>query len=369
LRGRSERPSAADGGGPFVGPVEGERRIVTEVGTDPLGVDAGEPAEAAAIPPDALDHLVTTAARAPSVHNTQPWRFRLVGGVLELQADPRRGLAQLDPDGREMLVSCGAALFGLRLAVRELGYRPAVELLPSPAQPDLLARVRLGAALPIRPDERALVAAVRRRHTRRGAFTAEPLPVGLLAGLQRDAEAEGAALVLINQPRPYRRLAALVAAAERAQRRQPILRAELRAWTRPAGSPARDGVPARAYPACPARFAQGLVLRDFDLRRGWGLLDSGDSPPVATAVLTTLGDDRADWLRAGQALHRVLLRAASNWVFASLHTQPLEIAPLRAAVRAQLALPGAPQMLLQLGRAHIAPLTARRPIGDVLTQP
>jgi hypothetical protein len=343
---------------------------VTEVDTDPPGTDAGEPAhgrvQAAPIPPDTVDYLVATAARAPSVHNTQPWRFRMVGGVLELQADPGRRLAHQDPDGREMLVSCGAALFGLRLAVRELGYRPAVQLLPCPEQPDLLARVRLGAAVPIRPDERALLAAIRRRHTHRGAFAAEPLPVGLMAELQRDAEAEGATLILINEPRLHWRLAALVAAAERGQRRQTIMTADLRAWTRPAGSLARDGVPARAFTAHPARPVQGLALRDFDLHRGWGLLDSGGSPPVATVVLTTVGDDRADWLRAGQALHRVLLRAAGNWVFASLHTQPLEIAQLRAAIRAQLALPGAPQMLLQLGRAHAAVLTPRRPIGDLL---
>jgi hypothetical protein len=300
------------------------------------------------------------------VHNTQPWRFRVVDGALELSADPRRRLANLDPDGREMLISCGAALFGLRLAVRQLGYRPAVEVLPDPARPDLLARVRLGPAVPIGPDEQALFSATRRRYTRRGGFAAEPLPVGLLARLRADAAAEGATLVLIDRPRPYRRLAALVAAAETAQRRQPVLRAELRAWTRPAGSHARDGVPARAYPARPARPPEGLTVRDFDLRRGWGLLDSAGPPPVANAVLTTAGDDRADWLRAGQALNRVLLRAASNWVFASLHTQPLEIAALRTAVRAQLALPGAPQMLLQLGRSHIAPLTARRPIGDLL---
>jgi hypothetical protein len=292
----------------------------------------------------------------------------MVDGALELRADSRRRLVQLDPEGREMLVSCGAALFGLRLAIRHLGYQPVTELLPSPAQPDLLARLRLGAAAAMTPDEQALLAAVRRRHTRRDGF-AEPPPVGLLATLQSDAEAESATLVLVDRPRAYRRLATLVAAADRAQRRQPNLRAELRTWTRPAGSRARDGVPARAYRARQGPSPRDLVVRDFDLGRGWGLLDPADSSQAATAVLTTVGDDRADWLRAGQALHRVLLRAASDWVFARLHTQPLEIASLRAAVRAQLALPGAPQMVLQFGRSHVAPLTPRRPVGDLLIRP
>src|ERR1700728_3137150 len=95
-----------------------------------------------AIPADRVDYLIETAARAPSVHNTRPWRFHVSRYVIELYSDPGRKL-RLDPVGREMIISCGAALFGLRLAVRSLGYLPEVELLPDP--PRLLARVRLGA--------------------------------------------------------------------------------------------------------------------------------------------------------------------------------------------------------------------------------
>jgi hypothetical protein len=194
----------------------------------------------------------------------------------------------------------------------------------------------------------------------------DQLPAGLLAALQRDAEAEGATLVLLDGIGLYHQLAVLVAAADRRQRRHAMLRAEMRHWTRPPGSDGRDGVPARAYPAGPGRPDGRLAIRDFDLGRSWGWLDVGGSPPAATAVLTTRGDGRNDWLRAGQALHRLLLHAASTWVFAGLHTQPLENAPVRAAIRARLALPGAPQMLLQLGRADTAPVTARRPVGDLL---
>ena len=87
---------------------------------------------------------------------------------------------------------------------------------------------------------------------------------------------------------------------------------------------------------------------------------------VATAVLLTPGDSRADWLRAGQALHRLLAHAASKWVFASLYTQPLEAAAIRALIRDRLALPGAAQMLLQLGLAHTTHATARRPPADLI---
>lgn len=339
---------------------------------------------------EVLDTLLAAAGRAPSLHNTQPWRFRVDQNLLELHADRTRWLDHVDPDGRELLISCGAALFGLRLGVRRLGLRPIVELLPVRARPDLLARVYLGAPVPLRSDEDALLAALRRRHTHRGPFAAEPLPVGLLAALQRDTEAEAATLLLVRETRQHEQLAGLVAAADQRQRQRPLLTRELRAWTRDQTSPARDGVPARAFPSRRTSRPGILAQRDFDLGRGWGSLsipgsdlvatDGAELVPTAeddhaaaagdgftaTAVLTTIGDTPVDWLRAGQALHRLLLRAASRWVFASLHSQALEIAQIRSAIRAQLRLPGAPQMLLQLGRARVAPLTPRRPVNELI---
>ncbi len=320
------------------------------------------------IPSDQIGHLVAVAARAPSVHNTQPWRFLADdAGALELYADRTRGLRGADPAGREMLISCGAALFGLRLAIRQLGYLPVTEILVPQAHGDLLARIGLGEQKPTTAHERALLTAISHRHTHRGPFTADPVPPGLLPALQHDAVAEGATLVLLGRYE-YQQLAGLVAMGDRLQRRRPVLRAEMRRWTRPAASAARDGVTARAYAASPRRQPGRLATRDFDLGRQWGQLDSGGCAPAVTAVLTTTGDDPADWLRAGQALQRLLVHAASQWVFASLHTQPLESAALRAQVRARLGLPGAPQMVLQLGRAGAAPVTARRPAGELLIE-
>src|SRR5215472_6186138 len=126
------------------------------------------------IPAGQAGYLIATAARAPSVQNTQPWRFRVSEYVIELYADPGRKL-QVDRAGREMLISCGAALFGLRLAVRSLGYLPVVELLPDPARLRLLARVTLGKAEPIIPLERKLLEALPHRHTHRGPWDSGPL--------------------------------------------------------------------------------------------------------------------------------------------------------------------------------------------------
>jgi hypothetical protein len=213
-----------------------------------------------------------------------------------------------------------------------------VNLLPDPARLRLLARVRMGAAAPMTGRERQMLEALPHRHTHRGPFAPGPLPAGLVAGLQHDALAEGAALALVDPALAYQQLADIVGAAGRRQDLDPLARAEMRRWSRGPADPARDGLPAHAFPAGAGRQRGRLPQRDFDLGRGLGLLAAGGPPPAATAVLLTPGDGRADWLRAGQALHRLLAHAASRWVFASLYTQPLEAAAIRALIRERLAL-------------------------------
>ncbi len=347
---------------------------------------------------DDVAFLVATAARAPSVHNTQPWKFRVQGNVIDLLADPHRQLQHVDPDGRELMISCGAALFGLRLGMRKLGYLAAVELLPDPAQPLLVARVKSAGHAAISRAEAELLAALPHRHTHRGAFAPGEIPVRLLTALRLDATAEGAELLLMEDPATVTKLAGLVAAAADEQRASAEISAELARWVQPAGSLARDGVPARARPARPARphgdvpaatdtagtdtpvtdtpvtdtavaVGQGPVRRlpPRDFGRPGTEPAGGGGPPSATAVLVTTGDSAADWLRAGQALHRLLLRAATRWIFASLQSQPLESPHYRAMVADRLSGSGYPQMLLQFGRANTALATARRPQAELMT--
>jgi hypothetical protein len=332
-----------------------------------------QPAVGPRIPPSEMTDLIALAARAPSLHNSQPWRFRIDGSAVELRADPDRQLRQADPDGREMLISCGAALCGLRLGLRRLGFQPVTEVLPDPGQPALIARVRPGPRERPGRDDWDLIAAVPHRHTHRGPFGPGQVPERLLDDLVRDAAAEGADLVLLSDPGQIHGLARLTADASRAQRATGENSAEARSWARPAGSTARDGVPARARsgpavrpppgrrPAGPAH--ERLPRRDFGLP---GDLPVGGALPSATAVLTTSGDEPADWIRAGQALHRLLLHAAGRWVFASLQSQPMESPGLRAAIRDYLRLSGHPQMLLQFGRANTAAATPRRPAAEII---
>lgn len=321
--------------------------------------------EALPIPADQVGYLLSTAASAPSVHNTQPWRFRINPYDIELFADPSRKLIG-DPLGREMLVSCGAALLGLRLAIRSLGYQPVVTLLPDPDQMRLLARVAMVPSVLMTDQECEMLSAIPHRYTHRGAFIPGPLPHRLLARLQHDALAEGAILALVRPGVDYERLEDLLSAAAPKQDLDPAARADITRWTRAATSGACDGVPALAFPSRPVSEHGRLRQRDFDLGRGIGFEGILGGQPAATAVLLTFGDLRADWLRAGQALQRLLLHAASGWVFASLYTQPVESAQIRNLIKARMALPGFPQMVLQFGFGHSTRPTSRRLTADLV---
>jgi hypothetical protein len=160
-----------------------------------------------------------------------------------------------------------------------------------------------------------------------------------------------------------------VAEAIKMQTLNTAAREDILRWSRAPGSPARDGVPAAAFAPTGEAGPGRLPQRDFDLGRHIGLLPGprpDEPPPAATAVLVTPGDSKEDWLRAGQALHRVLAHAATAWVSASLYTQPLEFPAIRDIIRARLALPGAVQMLLQFGPARNSLSSPRREVPDFL---
>ena len=222
-------------------------------------------------------------------------------------------------------------------------------------------------------DERAMLRAVPHRHTHRGAFEPGPLPDGLLARLLDDAAAEGATLVIVDGGPAYQRLTAILAAWRRSRDLYPASPAEIQAraetqrWTREADSEARDGVPSHASPAATGSETGSLPQRDFDLGRGWGFAPSGGPPAPVTAILVTPGEGEGSWLHAGQALQRLLLRAADQWVFASLQTEPLQSTSVRAQIRSSLALSGAPQLLLELGVSRASHPTGRRPAEELTT--
>ena len=311
--------------------------------------------------------LITLACRAPSLHNSQPWRFRYAAGVIEVRADPARRLRLADPSARELVISCGAAVTNLEVGVRALGLSPRVRMHPMPADRQLLATICGGPGRQPAPADLKVLAAITHRHSHRGAFSSVIPPQSLLAELRQTAAAHGAGLTIIPDGAGADELRRLAWLADEAQHDVRGWAAETVGWAARPGSSRRDGVPAAAYSPLPDRSRATLPARDFSCGQAWGRGDPPTAGGSVLAVLTTAGDHPVDWLLAGRALQHVLLGAASEWLFAAFTTQPLELPDLRAAVGQASRLNQFPQMLFRLGYSGVTPQTPRRPVHEVLT--
>ncbi|MGY0056400.1 hypothetical protein ACWY4P_07560 [Streptomyces sp. LZ34] len=276
----------------------------------------------------ALEKLISAAVAAPSMHNTQPWHYRLDPDTLtlEVRADPERVPRRADPGGRALSISAGAAVFNLRVAMAHFGWRPVIRLMPRPSEPDLLATLRPDAA----PDARggadghpgdpgdpghlgALYEVIWRRQSNRFPFSGRRLPHRVLTELAEAAHADGAALCF-----------------PRAEEISQLLRITAEAERRNARDRDRPG---------PQGNGRTAVLEQ--------------RPTVA--VLTTRHDRCGDWLRAGQALQHVLLVATAHTARAALLHQALEWPDLRWALSDNRRAPDHVQMLIRLGYGPAGP--------------
>ncbi|MFI8106164.1 Acg family FMN-binding oxidoreductase [Streptomyces sp. NPDC086023] len=310
--------------------------------------------------------LVEDAVRAPSMHNAQPWRFVLhhASGTLDLRGDPGRAAPHADPEHRALRLGCGAALFGLRVSAARAGLSCGVELLPDPADPWLFASARLSAGGAPEEDLAALHPALLARHTSRFPFRDEEVPEAIVDGLRAAALLEGCRLAVPDDWHTDTVLT-LVQDAEHREDMDAGLRAETAAWMRGGGAGEADGVPSAAFG--PGRSGPGAGVRDFGRAmhvpdRGWAVFERRP----AIALLGTRGDGPADWLRAGQALHRVLLRATADGLVTSMTSQPLEWPELRPTVRDPLEGTGHVQMVIRYGYGPPGPASPRRPVAEVL---
>ncbi|MEJ3747031.1 nitroreductase [Actinomycetes bacterium KLBMP 9797] len=305
------------------------------------------------------------ALRAPSVANTQPWRWRLTRGVLELYADRDRQLAVSDPDGRLLTISCGAALHHARLALAAAGHQATVDRFPDPGRPDLLARIHLTGPHEPSVQEIALCGAVPLRRTDRRAFGESPVPDAAVDHLREVVEAEGAFLHVVH-PSQMPMLAVATMHAGDEELADPAYRQELHRWThRPAWT--GDGVP----PATAVRPAPRRVpMRDYTGGAEAGL-DAGPGDDHGASYTILFGrDDRPDaWLRAGEALSALLLAAVLDRLSAAPLSDVVEATWPRQLLRDLLAGVGEPYLVVRIGigpDADDLPPSPRREPQDVI---
>lgn len=314
---------------------------------------------------DCLD-VVAAACRAPSIHNTQPWSWRVEGSTVELYADQDRRLPQADPHGRDLLISCGAALHHAQVAARARGWDPVVERWPRGAGSDLLARLTLAPRHhhPTASDA-ALLKALLERRTDRRRFTSWPVHGERLERLSDVARAWGADAVVLHDVVDRFRVEHLVSRAHAVQSADPALVEEQR---RRVDRSSVDGVPPAVVPA------DGAELPSRRPRFAGGLLEVGE-PDVETTdgVVVVCGetDDPDAWLTTGEALGAVWLHAVGDGLAIVPLSQVVEVDGTRAALRHEVLLGVAfPHLLLRVGWRPLGsvdlPRTPRRPLEEVL---
>jgi len=312
-----------------------------------------------------VDGLLRTAGRAPSLHNSQPWQFRVSPRSIELLADPARTLPVADPDGREQRLACGAALFNLRLALHGYGIRPTVTVLPDRARPELLAVIRHGGAKKPTPEQTRLLQAVPLWRTNRHPFSAEAVAPPAQHALRRAALDEGAWLHVVHDPDQRAAVHTLVLRAHRRQTADPDFRAELDAWsTRPAEQ--RDGVSAEAGGPMPEPYDR-WVMRDFTGGTGRPRLPGKDfeEEPLIAVLTSHLSGTTAE-VQVGQALQRVLLTATAGGLATSFLSQVVEVPQTREELRRLIGGTRPPQAVLRIGHGWPVGASLRRKSVDLL---
>jgi hypothetical protein len=312
---------------------------------------------------------IALANRAPSVHNTQPWRWLLGDESIHLMADRTRGLPATDPDGRDLLLSCGAALHHLRIALGALGWRAIVHRLPNPGDPDHLAAVELAPKTPSTEDI-TLVGAISRRRTDRRRFSSWPVPDGHLDLMVRRAGKAGALLVPVTDRLTRRQLTRAIDQAAGAQQDDPAYTEELAAWTG-RSRVTRDGVLTASTPA-EWQTHGDTTMRGFPAGTLAKAQTGRDEPDGGELlVLATVADDLVSVLRAGEAASHALLTATSIGLATCPLSQALEVTSTRTLIRDRV-LDGAahPHLILRTGWTPIAapppPRSPRRATDDTV---
>lgn len=323
---------------------------------------------ATGMPEDQWSFLLNYALLAPSEYNTQPWMFRVQNDCVEIYADYTRKLPIVDPQNRELLISCGAACYNLRLAARHFGYRGSMECFVTSEQTDPLARLHLGVKQSAHCEEDRLFAAIVQRQSNRAVYEARDIPQDDINRLQLCAGEERTWLKLIQDARMRKSIANLIVAGDRRQWADKRFRSELADWVHPREHGNIDGLPGDVHAKGSFHeMTSPFLVRTFDLWREEAARDRHlvAGAPVL-AVLGTFNDTPGDWFMTGMAMERILLEACASGLQTSFVNQPVEVPSLRSWLCQALGCTHYPQLIIRIGYGSPAPWTPRRSVRDVL---
>jgi nitroreductase len=285
------------------------------------------PGSAPVLAAGVVEDAVSSAGWAPSILNSQPWRFRAAGTHIDVFTVPERAPSLLDTDGREVLLSVGAALLNLRLALGAAGYAVTIEPVPSQLDARLAATVRVVGSATLTPVEGGHLEAI--------------------TGLHRKV------------------VTGAISEADRTQRYDAELVDDSTLWT--VERSGREGVGIPTELLGPAPSDPKALVRDFAFGRRVGDRPRADFEKSALlAALLTSRDERADWLRGGMALERVLLTATARGLSVGLLSQATEVPDLRRLVHDPMSAWRHPQIILRLGFGETPPPPPRLPLHEIL---
>ncbi|MDD5363124.1 MAG: nitroreductase [Ignavibacteria bacterium] len=314
--------------------------------------------------------FVRYAILAPSGHNTQPWVFEVHEESLNLYADRTRALPVIDPDDRELIISCGAALTNLIVTMKYFGFEPEIIYFPSDSDNDLLATIKVKARDYQPTDaDKIYFKAIPNRRTNRLPFAEEIIDGITLQKLMAAANDDKDVRFSVVEAGGLREeMTKMIELGDRTQSQNKSFCRELAQWVHPNRTSSKDGIPGYAFgmgdlisygsPFFIGNLNWGDIQagRDRNLVKGspvLGVLESKDNKPI-------------DWLKTGMTLSKLLLRACSEGIAASYLNQPLEVPELFDKLRELINTNYYPQMIIRLGYGKEVKSTPRRDVEDVI---
>ena len=315
---------------------------------------------------EVVKSAVLLACRAPSLHNSQPWRWVYDDAALQLFHDKRRRVRGADHSGREAIISCGVVLDHLRVAMAAGGWQAQIDRFPDPNNPDHLASVRFGPLEFVTDTQRQRADAVLQRRTDRLPLRC-PTYWAAFEPLLHSSVDESVAMLDVLSDRARARLAQASQLTGFLRRDDASYQAELQWWTSPFA--AYEGIPPEAL-ASAAELGRVDVAREFP---GRGLSDRRADIAMDWSkilVLSTESDARTDLLGCGEALSTVLLECTMAGMATCTLTHLIELADSRDIVRTLIGGGREPQVLIRAGIApsieKLPAATPRRRLDEIL---